>query len=235
MGLWKRYPLPMPRRPRVATGGYVYHVLNRAVGRWRIFRKEQDYAAFERVIREVHERCPMRIISYCLMPNHWHFVLWPAEDGELSEFMRLMSVMHVQRWHAHYRSAGTGPLYQGRFKSFPVQPDGNLLDVCRYVERNAVAGGLVTRVGQWRWCSAANREISERPWLLSPHLWPVPRPDNWQELLDASLQVDLQKRITNSMQRGCPLGEHRWVIDTARQLSLSSALNPRGRPRLQPT
>ena len=137
----------MPRRPRVATGGYVYHVLNRAVGRWQIFRKDEDFAAFEKIIGEVHERRPVRLLSYSLMPNHWHFVLWPKGDGELSEFMRLLSVTHVQRWHAHYRTAGTGPLYQGRFKSFPVQPDGNLLDVCRYVERNALASGLVPRGG----------------------------------------------------------------------------------------
>jgi putative transposase len=229
-----QYHSLMPRRPRVATGGYAYHVLNRAVGRWQIFRKEQDYAAFERVIREVHERRPVRILSYCLMPNHWHFVIWPARDGELSEFMRLLSVTHVQRWHAHYRSAGTGPLYQGRFKSFPVQPDGNLLDVCRYVERNAIVGGLVPRAEQWRWCSAACRETAERPWLLEACQWPVLKPGNWGELLDTPLQTDSQQRITNSLERGRPLGDHNWVVDTAHRLSLGSALNPRGRPRLQP-
>lgn len=101
----------------------VFHVLNRAVGRGRIFNKQEDYLAFERVLTEVHSRLPTRVLSYVLMPNHWHFVLWPREDGELSEFMRLLTVTHTQRWHAHYHSAGTGPVYQGRFKSFPIERD----------------------------------------------------------------------------------------------------------------
>jgi putative transposase len=221
----------MPRRPRVATGGYVYHVLNRAVGRWQIFRKDEDFAAFEKIIGEVHERRPVRILSYSLMPNHWHLVLWPKGDDELSEFMRLLSVTHVQRWHAHYRTAGTGPLYQGRFKSFPVQPDGNLLDVCRYVERNALASGLVPRAEQWGWCSASQREQAERPWLLKADLWPVPKPHSWVELLNTALQGELQQRIARSLERGCPLGDPTWITETARRLSLDSTLHPRGRPR----
>jgi putative transposase len=108
-----------------------YHVLNRAVGRGRLFDDDVDYLAMERVIDRTFGQLPMRIISYCLMPNHWHMVLWPREDGQLSEFLRLLSVTHTQRWHAHHHSAGTGPLYQGRFKSFPIQQDEHLLTVCR--------------------------------------------------------------------------------------------------------
>lgn len=223
----------MPRRPRVATGGYVYHVLNRAVGRWQIFRKEEDFAAFEKIIGEVHERQPMRILSYSLMSNHWHFVLWPKADGELSDFMRLLGVTHVQRWHAHYNTAGTGPLYQGRYKSFPVQLGGDLLDVCRYVERNALASGLVPRAEQWHWCSAHHRGPAERPWLLKPELWPVPKPHSWVELLNTTLQGEAQQRIKRSLARGCPLGDQTWAADTARRLSLDSTLHPRGRPRLK--
>ncbi len=111
----------MAKRLRVAAGGVVYHVLNRAVGRGRIFRKEGDYKAFEKVLLQAQERTGTRLLAYCLMPNHWHLVLWPREDGELSQYVRWLSVTHTQRWHAHHHSAGTGPLYQGRFKSFPVQ------------------------------------------------------------------------------------------------------------------
>src|SRR5882757_1619121 len=111
----------MPRRHRNAPGGIVYHVLNRGNGRAPIFENEGDYAAFERVLEEALAREPVRLLAYCLMPNHWHLVLWPREDGQLSEFMRLLTVTHTQRWHAHHHAIGTGPLYQGRFKSFPIQ------------------------------------------------------------------------------------------------------------------
>ncbi len=123
----------MPRRPRLAMGGLVYHVLNRAVGRGTLFEKHADYEAFEHVLKQAWDRHGTRIVSYCLMPTHWHLVLWPRKDDELSEFMRWLTVTHTQRRHAHYHSAGTGPVYQGRFKSFPIQQDAHFLTVCRYV------------------------------------------------------------------------------------------------------
>ncbi len=78
----------MPRLARVAPGGLVYHALNRAVARLTLFEKPADYAAFERVLEEAQQRTPTRVLGFCLMPNHWHFVLWPREDGELTEFLR---------------------------------------------------------------------------------------------------------------------------------------------------
>jgi putative transposase len=143
----------MPRRPRFATGGIAYHVLNRRVGRLPLFEKLGDYSAFEKVLSEVCERTNVRIAAYCLMPNHWHLLLWPRADGELSEVMRWITVTHTQRWHAHRRSAGSGPVYQGRFKSFPVQTDEHFLTVARYVERNAMRAGLVERAEHWQWSS----------------------------------------------------------------------------------
>ena len=75
----------MGRPLRVTQGGYVYHVLNRANGRLRMFHKDSDYGAFERILHEALEHVPgMRLLALCLLPNHWHMVLWPRHDGELS-------------------------------------------------------------------------------------------------------------------------------------------------------
>src|SRR5688572_25304551 len=108
----------MSRRARVAPGGLVYHVLNRTVGRMKMFSREGDYRAFERIMLEAHENFPLRILSYCLMPSHWHFVAWPMEDGELSGFFRWLAHTHAMRWRVSHRTVGYGHLYQGRFKSF---------------------------------------------------------------------------------------------------------------------
>ena len=78
---------PMGRPLRAAVGGVIYHVLNRANGGLQLFEKAGDYGAFERVFEEAHERVPMRTLAYCLMPNHWHLVLWPRRDGDLSRFL----------------------------------------------------------------------------------------------------------------------------------------------------
>ena len=109
----------MGRPKRATKGGQIYHVWNRANARMTIFEKDEDYEAFERIVMDAKERSEMRIVSYCLMPNHWHFVLWPVDDGDLSTFTGWMTLTHTQRWHAHRRTVGWGHLYQGRFKSFP--------------------------------------------------------------------------------------------------------------------
>ncbi|MBW3543694.1 MAG: transposase, partial [Planctomycetes bacterium] len=71
----------MPRPKRIAPGGYCYHVLSRGNGRQQVFHKDGDYAAFLALFDEAQERIPMRILAYCLMPNHFHLVLWPVADG----------------------------------------------------------------------------------------------------------------------------------------------------------
>ncbi len=96
-----------------------------------MFRKEDDFKAFQRVMVEAHERQPIRILSYCVLSNHWHFVVWPEQDGQLTDFFRWLAHTHAMRWRVSRRTVGYGPLYQGRFKSFPVQCDDHLLSLLR--------------------------------------------------------------------------------------------------------
>jgi len=75
----------------------VYHVLNRAVGRAQIFEKSADYAAFEKVLRQAWQRSGMRLLAYTILPNHWHLVVWPDKDGDLSSYAQWLTVTHVPR------------------------------------------------------------------------------------------------------------------------------------------
>ncbi|HEY1602941.1 MAG TPA: transposase [Pirellulales bacterium] len=122
----------MGRAHRAAEGGYVYHVLNRANARMTIFNDAGDYQAFEQVLIEAVERTATRLLAYCVLPNHWHLLVWPTADGELSRFVGWLTLTHTQRWHAHRHSTGSGHVYQGRFKSFPVQEDEHFYAVARY-------------------------------------------------------------------------------------------------------
>lgn len=222
----------MPRRLRQATGGWVYHVLNRAAGRSRLFSKAADYAAFETVLEQAWWRLPVRLLSFCVMPHHFHLVLWPREDGDLSEFMRWLTVTHTRRWHAHRHTAGTGPVYQGRFKSFPVQEDAHLLTVCRYVERNALRAGLVRQAESWRPCSLWRRQSGEpTPWLLEQEQWPVRAPRNWMAAVNRAQNAREEEALRKAIARGTPYGDPAWQVQTARRLGLESTLRPRGRPR----
>ena len=141
-------------RPRRANlGGLIYHVLNRDNAGMTIFEQVGDYEAFEHILQEAAYRTGMRILAYCIMPNHWHMVLWPTEDGQLSRFAGWVTLTHSQRWHAYRHNAGSGHVYQGCFKSFPMQDDAHFTTVCCYVERNALRANLVKRAQDWRWCS----------------------------------------------------------------------------------
>ena len=140
------------------------------------------------------------------MPNHFHLLLWPREDGDLSRFMRWLTMTHTQRWHAHHRTTGTGHLYQGRFKSFPVQSDEHYLTVCRYVERNALRANLVERAEDWKWGSLWARRArneADRP-VLTP--WPIERPRDGTARVNRPLGPQEEEAVLRSIPRGQPLG-----------------------------
>src|SRR5262245_14067851 len=143
----------MPRTARASRGGYCYHVINRGNARTEVFHKDGDYQAFLRLIGEACERLPMRVLAYCLMPNHFHLVLWPHKNGDLSRWMQWLMTAHVRRYHKHYHSSGH--VWQGRFKAFPIQEDDHQLTVLRYVERNALRAELARCASKWPWCSLA--------------------------------------------------------------------------------
>jgi putative transposase len=211
----------------------MYHVLNRAAGRRTIFEDDADYRAFERVIEFVHRRLPIRIVGFVLMPTHFHFVLWPRKDNELSHFMRLLTVTHANRWHANRGTTGTGPLYQGRFKSFPIEQDEHALTVLRYVDRNPLRAAKVRRAQDWPWGSLHYLQSGRaRPdWLLAMEDWPVERRRDWTSWVNLP-QTDRELlAIQESVVRGRPFGNERWVDRTTARLGLDSAFRPRGRPK----
>lgn len=224
----------MPRTARVAPGGMVFHVLNRGVGRMRLFLKAADFAAFERTIEKTLESCPMRICAYCLMSNHWHLVLWPERDGEMAAFLQKLTITHVRNWQENRRRVGYGHLYQGRYKSFPVESDDHFYQVVRYVERNALRANLVAQADEWRWCSLWRRvhgTAADRRWL-SP--WPLPEPRGWPQLVHRPQTDNELEAIRRSVLRGQPYGRAEWVQRTAQTLGLETTLRPRGRPRKEP-
>lgn len=223
----------MGRPHRAAEGEYVYHVLNRANARMTIFEHEEDYRAFEKVLSQAVERSQTRLLVYCLMPNHWHLMVWPRKDGELSRFSGWLTLTHTQRWHAHRRSTGSGHLYQGRFKSFPIQENEHFYTVARYVERNALRANLVHRAEQWPWGSLYHwlRCSVEDKKLLAA--WPCPRQPNWVDHVNTpQTEAELQA-LRRSVQRGSPFGDESWRDLAVRQLGLESTLRPQGRPKNQ--
>ena len=223
----------MGRPWRAAEGGWVYHVLNRANARLQIFDKPEDYQAFERILEQARERYDMPLLAFCLMPNHWHLLLWPKNDGDLSRFVGWLTLTHTQRWHAHRGSSGSGHLYQGRFKSFPVQEDDHFYTVCRYIERNPLRANLVRRAVDWRWSSLWRAERGDRAARALLGKWPVSRPRDWAKEVQRPQREAEEAAIRRSIQRGVPFGDSDWTEKAVNSLGLASTLRPRGRPRKQ--
>jgi putative transposase len=172
----------------------------------------------------------LRLLDWCLMPNHWHFVVWPDQEGQVTAFFRWLTHTHAMRSITHRRVMGMGPLYQGRFKSLPVQEDEHLLTLLRYVQRNPLRAKLARRSGQWRWGSEAIRigEAKDLKSILS--VWPVERPRNWSRQLDESAPAQETETIRQCIRRGRPYGNQAWTTRTAQRLKLGWTLRPRGRP-----
>lgn len=218
----------MGRAPRAAIGNTIYHVLNRSNGRLTIFRKDNDYLAFEKILAEAKKKYPIRILAYCLMPNHWHLVLHPYEDNDLPTFMRWVTLTHTQRWHAHTQSVGFGHVYQGRYKSFPVQKDEHFLQLVRYVERNPLRAGLVPQVEDWQWSSLHRRTYGndKEQSLLSS--WPIDTDKDYLDWVNAPQPKEELEAIRYAIKRGRPYGKEAWTAKTVTLLGLETTMRPRG-------
>jgi putative transposase len=221
----------MPRRIRLCPQGEVFHVLNRAVARLTIFEKPEDYDSFLQVIDQTWKVVPLPIFAMVLMPNHWHFVVRPNHDKQVSEFFQRLSVMHTMRYHSHYKTGGTGHLYQGRFKSFPIQDDHHLWMAMRYVERNPIRANFVERAEDWAWSSARMRHhpTENRSWLTTPVEPPLP--SEWSSWVNNPEPEAELTALRHCNHRGLPFGNDDWVKNSTVRLGLESTIRPRGRPK----
>ena len=219
----------MPRRPRISPDGAVHHVINRGNRRARIFHEAGDYKAFFNALTDAMDHVPMRILAACVMPNHFHLVLWPMKGEDLSAYMHWMMNAHIRRYHKHHGTEGLGHLYQGRFKNFIIQADDHLYTVLRYVEGNALRAGLVQRAEDWSWSSLARRFDGNGREYLSD--WPVPKPASWTDWVNTSIPADELRALRNSTRRETPFGDPFWVRATVRRYGLESTVNARGRSK----
>jgi putative transposase len=180
----------MARPRRNAQPGAIHHVVNRGNRRATIFHKPGDYEAFLHVLRQACSKFAMRLLAFCVMPNHWHLLLWPGEDVSLSAFMQWLTSTHVRRYHAHYHLGGTGHLYQGRYRNDVCGDERKLLAVIRYVEANPFEARLVGRACEWKWSSLWIRHTGNEDGFLTT--CPIELPNNWSEYVD---EVSAARRL----------------------------------------
>jgi putative transposase len=212
----------------MSAGGLCYHVLNRGNARATVFHEPGDFRAFLSAVGEAVDRLDPRIIGYCVMPNHFHLVLWPKGDGDMSRFMQRLLTAHVRRYHAVRGTSGH--LWQGRYKAFPIQEDDHLLTVLRYVERNPLRARLVRRAENWPWSSLGGRGVDDgSPGFLRQG--PCSLPSDWADVVNEGQTAAELRCIRASVNRGTPFGDEHWTKRAAARLGIEASLRPRGRPK----
>jgi putative transposase len=206
-------------------------VINRANGRFQIFDKVEDYQLFEQLLLETKELFDMRIIAYELMPNHWHLVLYPKNDGDLGAFMHRLSNAHTRKVHAQTNTNGSGHLYQGRYKSFFVDTGNYLLALIKYTERNSVRAKLAIRCEDWQWGSAWRRVYgtAQQKRLLDSTLADLP--DDYLTWINTAEKIDDLTMIRTSVNKGVPYGGGIWVEKMISRYHLESTMKSPGRPK----
>jgi putative transposase len=217
----------MPRPLRHAPGGFVYHVLNRANDRQLIFENQAQYEEFHDLLADGTRRTPMRVCGYCVMPNHWHLLLWPAEDGALSAYLHWVTARHSMQRRRRAATTGHGHVYQGRFKSFPVETARYYYNALKYVESNPLRAGLVSRAEEWRWSSLFERAHSKDVIVDGP----LPLPDSWVAIVNSGLRKTELETLRTSVGKNRPYGSTVWSNETASALGLDQTFHHRGRPR----
>ena len=170
---------------------------------------------------------PVRLLAFTLMPNHFHLLLWPRQDGDLSAYLMGLTTAQVRRYRQHYHTSGH--VWQGRFRSFSIQEDDHLLTVQRSSERNALRANRVARAEDGRWASVAT--VREHVPVLTPG--PVAHLVDWlRQVNEPQTEAEL-KRLREGIRRR-PFGAERWTVQIARAMDLESSLRPVGRPRKKP-
>ena len=179
----------MARKRRSCSAGPIVHLCNRAAGQLTLFQSPFEYKQILTVFHEALEKFPVSVFAFCIMPNHWHLLCRTREPGILSRFMHWFGTTHAMRWRISHENVGRGAVYQNRFRSHPVEGSMAFIKTAAYIERNALAAGLVREASIWPWGSAC----ADTDLPLSP--WPIPKPTNWKHLLSQSLDEEALRQI----------------------------------------
>jgi putative transposase len=180
----------------------VYHVVNRATKGQLLFEDFGEYLTYLRLLAEALNAHPIDLFEFCLMPNHIHLLLRPAQDPNMSAFMYVLSKKHaiaVRRWRGNL---GAGALYKGRYRPTLVQTDEYFYTAARYVIRNPVRAALAERPRDWLWGSASRIPGTQGVRLAR---WPVPRPPQWDEYVNQVEPAPELAFIRRCVRTGTPL------------------------------
>ena len=186
----------MPRPLRFLPAGSVHHVTNRGNDKRTLFETTRDFEEFLALIAWAKHRATIRITAYCLMRNHWHFALWPAENGQTQRFLHLLTTTHAIRRRRITCTIGHGHVYQDRYHAAAIWSEQYYLNVVRYIEANPLRANLVSSAAKWRWSSLFER-LGHHRGILDDG--PLTLPADWPAIVNACQPQDVVEEIRQDL------------------------------------
>ena len=225
----------MARLQRSNPVGIPIHLLHRGNNRQPCFKKSGDYSAFLWWLREYSEKFMIEIHSWVLMENHYHLLCTPQIEGGLSRMVQSLGRQYVRYFNG--QSQRTGTLWEGRYRSSLVQPDGFLLEVYRYIEMNPVRDALVSNPAEYSWSSYQINASSKPSALCKPHAEYLKLgktraecAENYKLKCEISLDEKRIEEIRKSINKGLTFGDEEFKIEVEKLTGRRQRALKSGRP-----
>lgn len=216
----------MPRQSRIVVPQIAHHITQRGNYRQKIFHGARDFEEYSHWLNEYAAIYGLKILAYCLMSNHVHFIAIPNNKESISRVFNTVHMRYAQ--YVNRKLQVRGHLWQGRFYSCLLD-DTHLYRAIRYVERNPVRAKIVKTAWEYKWSSAKEHAENERGIIKLDGLERISEIGDWKEYLGADDQ-EIDKEIRLKTSRGLVVGEEKFIGELEKKLKRSlKCLNP-GRP-----
>lgn len=229
----------MARLPRLIVPGYPHHVIQRGVDRQPIVRTDADYEALRGFIAEEARAAGVALHAYVLMPNHFHLLVTPTQEGALARMMQSVGRRHVRHFNAQTQRSGT--LWEGRYRCAVLQPQAYLLAAMAYLDLNPVRAGLAEAAADYPWSShrhcigqAVEKGLSPHPLYWALGNTPFAREQAYADRVAQGLGAELVRQLTDSGLHGWALGDEAFLAGLQKHSPRRVRKGRPGRPRSRP-
>ncbi len=226
----------MPRGPRAVIPKIPHHIIHRGNNRQEIFYHDIDYSFLIKTIQEAKKEFNCLIYGYCFMSNHIHIIVQPSDMVSLSRMLKLVAGRYARYINKTYKR--TGILWEGRFKSSPIEQEKYLLGCIRYIEMNPVKAKVAKDPKEYRWSSYAKRALGEDdpildldPYYLELGKTPEERAEAYREWFKESIPEDELNHIRKGIRSSIPIGSKDFINQLSQILGRNIVFRPRGRQR----
>jgi len=218
----------MPRIARIIAIDYPHHITQRVNNRQKTFHSEKDYRNYLKLLDKYSHKYNARILAYCLMPNHVHFVAIPKEKHSFARIFSTSHMLYAQHFNKKHNTVGH--LWQGRFYSC-ILDEFHLYAAIKYIENNPVRAKLVKNAEMWKWSSAKTHLGKERSILSLVKIKNFLDINKWGEYLKEDSEKQIEQRIRDNTLLGRPLGSEEFIKKLEHFIGRNLKVNKAGRPR----